>query len=162
MFWYLEDSLSLSSKPFMLALFTIWTRMGVSSPSRASSPWKDTHTHTCTDGSLIHTGHKCLTGAFIFDVYMKAAIDERAYFKNFCMKIDLRPNLGKCRSCHLHTALIRGIDLEVMSKSALQPHETQARRVSIVTCQPNRINIHANTPAALTTSTNLHKYVPRV
>lgn len=38
----LRESLSLSSSPFILALFTICTRMGVSSPSRASKPYKIT------------------------------------------------------------------------------------------------------------------------
>ncbi|TNN79898.1 hypothetical protein EYF80_009935 [Liparis tanakae] len=33
-----SESLSLSSSPFMLALFTIWTRIGVNSPSRARRP----------------------------------------------------------------------------------------------------------------------------
>ena len=40
MFWYLADSLSLSSSPFMLALFTIWARIGGSSPSSANRPCK--------------------------------------------------------------------------------------------------------------------------
>ena len=39
MFWYLlEQSLSLSNNPFVLADLTIWTRIGVISPSRANNP----------------------------------------------------------------------------------------------------------------------------
>ena len=49
MFWYFDDSLSLSSKPFMLALFTICTSIGVSSPSSARKPCHSRHTRHVHD-----------------------------------------------------------------------------------------------------------------
>ena len=49
MFWYFDDSLSLSSKPFMLALFTICTSIGVSSPSSARKPCHSRHTRHIHD-----------------------------------------------------------------------------------------------------------------
>lgn len=53
----LRESLSLSSSPFMLALFTICTRMGVSSPSRASKPCSHQHTDRMKWSSVICFGN---------------------------------------------------------------------------------------------------------
>lgn len=47
-FWYLLLSQSLSNSPFVFALFTIWTRIGVSSPSRARSPLAKAAAVICT------------------------------------------------------------------------------------------------------------------
>ena len=36
--WMVTESFSWSNRPLVLALLTIWTRMGVSSPSKANMP----------------------------------------------------------------------------------------------------------------------------
>lgn len=47
-FWYLLLSQSLSNSPFVLALLTICTNIGVNSPSRASSPLANAAAVICT------------------------------------------------------------------------------------------------------------------
>lgn len=57
----LSESLSLSSSPFMLALFTICTRIGVSSPSRASKPCSQRENHDLwfvSATSLMHSANQ--------------------------------------------------------------------------------------------------------
>jgi len=44
-----------------------------------------------------------------------------------------RSYLGKSCCCHLHPALIRGVDLQVVAVSAVQAQEAAARKPSIVT-----------------------------
>lgn len=48
MFWYLLLSQSLSNSPFVFALLTICTRIGVNSPSKANSPFANAAAVICT------------------------------------------------------------------------------------------------------------------
>lgn len=59
MFWYLvEQSLSLSNRPLVLADLTIWTRIGVSSPSKARRP-------LAKAAAVIYKG-RAMTGSSIY------------------------------------------------------------------------------------------------
>lgn len=106
-----RESLSLSSSPFMLALFTIWTRMGVSSPSRASRP--------CTN---IQTGGGL--GAM-----RRWRCSERLSLRTGAWAA----HLSEGSSGHLHPALIRGVDLQVVAVGAVQAEETTAWKTSVIT-----------------------------
>ena len=187
MFWYLGESLSLSSRPFMFALFTICTRIGVSSPSRASSPCRHRQDMTsnkhplleqCTARisfqsasassgfawflfaecwapgandrilkisilnipslgihSLQHCWHEILrVRTAIQFAYSDSTVGSSHRWIIMDHHACLLRYLCKGSGRHLHSALIRCIDLQVVTKSAVQTQDTKARRV-VVTCR---------------------------